>query len=158
MRRLRRAKFALVMAAMAALIAGPASASTTHFTIEYSDEHDCTHEQVIGDTRVSYSADERDNGDGTTTVTIRQHVHGSHLVGVFSGDKYVLNEQRDTVETFTLSTSLGGTVTTKTTFIHYTERQAFMEVPGEDDLHQYLTFTFMPIGDPVLTEERTECR
>jgi hypothetical protein len=148
---------AFVAAALASLIAVPVSARTTHFVIEFSQTHECTHEQVSGDTRVTLWMDTTDNGDGTTTVTTRQHVHGSDLRGAISGDKYVINERSDNVETFVIATT-GGTITTKTTFIHYTERQAFTEVPGQDDLHQYLSFLFGPVGDPILTEERTECR
>lgn len=157
--RRRRWILALALAAAASLVAGPASARTSHFEIEFSDEHDCTHELVSGDTRVTIWMDQTDNPDGTTTVTVRQHTHGSDLRGAISGDKYVINERRETVETFELPTSIGGTITVRTTFIHYTERQAFTEVPGADDLHQYSTYTFLPpLGDPVLTEERTECR
>ena len=148
---------ALLAALITALNAGPVLAGTTHFVIEFSDTHECTHEQVNGDTRVTVWMDETENPDGTTTVTVRQHVHGSDLRGVFSGDKYVLNERTETVEHF-LVDSAGGTITVRTTFIHYTERQAFTEVPGEDDLHQYLTFVLVPLVGPMLTDERTECR
>ena len=139
--------------------ASPASAKTTHDEIEFSRTHECTHEDVIGDTRVKYTTTQTDNGDGTTTVTIKQHSHGSHLVGTFSGDEYMLNEQRDTEQQFMMLTSLGGVAETKTVFIHKGEDQAFTEVPGEDDLHQELSFLIPPFGgDPVLVMEENDCR
>lgn len=148
-----------LMTVVAPFGASPASAKQTHQEVEYSDTHECTHEQVNGDTRVRYTTETTENGDGTTTVTIRQHSHGSHLEGAFSGDEYVLNEQRDSEETFMVSTILGGVVETKTIFIHKGEDQAFTEVPGEDDLHQELSFLIAPItGDPTLVMEETDCR
>jgi hypothetical protein len=139
---------------------GPPSAQAAQeqFEIEYSETHECTHEQVTGDTRVQYTTTTTNNGDGTTTVKIKQHQHGSNLEGIFSGDDYMFNEHQDSEETFLLSTSMGGVVETKTVFIHHGEDQAFTEVPGEDDLHQRLTFAFLPIGDPELIMEDTDCR
>ena len=49
-----------------------------------------------------------DNPDGTTTVTTRQHTHGSQLRGLFSNDKYNFNESMDVIETFLVSTTLSG--------------------------------------------------
>lgn len=134
------------------------AANETHFEIEYSDTHECTHEQVTGDLRVHYTTETTNNGNGTTTVVIKQHAHGSHLEGVFSADEYMMNEVSDTEETFLLNTSMGGVVETRTVFIHKGEDQAFTEVPGEDDLHQRLTFAFLPIGDPEMIMEDTDCR
>ena len=135
-----------------------AQAAENHFEIEFSSTHECTHEQVIGETKVNVTTTEQDNGDGTTTVTVHQHQHSSHLEGVVSGDEYVLNEQQEITETFVINTSLGGVISTHTTFNHKGEEQAFTEVPGEDDLHQRLTFVFLPIGDPELVMEDTDCR
>jgi hypothetical protein len=154
---------ALTAAALMTLVApfggSPANAAQTHEEVEYSDTHDCTHEQIEGDTRVRYTTETTQNNDGTTTVKIRQHAHGSHLEGVFSGDEYTLNEMRDTEETFQVNTTLGGVVETKTVFIHKGEDQAFTEVPGEDDLHQELSFIITPItGDPILVMEDSDCR
>lgn len=149
---------AVALAAAVSLFASPASATTQHFVVEFSDTHACTHEQVSGETRVTIWMDSTENADGTTSVTVRQHRHGSDLRGDFSGDKYVLNERTETEEHFVVDASTGGTFTVRTTFIHYTERQAFTEVPGQDDLHQYLTFTFLPLVGATLTDERTECR
>lgn len=153
---------ALAAGALATLVApfggAPAHAETTHTEIEFSRTHECTHEDVVGDTRVRYTTETRDNGDGTTTVTVRQHSHGSHLRGVFSGDEYMLNEKRDTTETFTVSTTLGGSAETQTVFIHKGEDQAFTEVPGRDDLHQRLTFLIPPVGESVLVMEDNDCR
>ena len=137
----------------------PASAKTSHDEIEFSSTHECTHEQVSGDTRVTYTTQTTQNNDGTTTVTVRQHAHGSHLEGLFSGDEYTMNEMSDTEETFVVSTTLGGVVETKTIFIHKGEDQAFTEVPGEDDLHQRLSFVITPVtGEPMLVMEDSDCR
>jgi hypothetical protein len=134
------------------------AANETHFEVEYSDTHECTHEQVTGDLRVHYTTQTTNNSDGTTTVVIKQHAHGSHLEGVFSADEYMMNEVTDTEETFVLNTSAGGIIETRTVFIHKGEELAFTEVPGLDDLHQRLTFAFLPIGDPELVMEDTDCR
>ena len=149
---------AALMTIITPLGASPAhAANENHFEIEFSDTHECTHEQVIGETKVHATTTETDNGDGTSTVTVKQHQHGSHLEGVFSGDEYVLNEQSEIQETFIISTSLGGVIHTHTTFNHKGEDQAFTEVPGDDDLQQRVTFTFPPVGDPIMVQNTTRC-
>ena len=138
--------------------ATPAHAETFHDEIEFSRTHECTHEDVIGETRVHVTTTTTDNGDGTTTVHVKQHAHGSHLVGFFSGDEYVLNEKTDVDEEFIVSTSLGGAGSTKTTFNHKGEEQAFTEVPGQDDLWQRVTFVIPPLGgDPQIVMADTRC-
>ena len=137
--------------------ASVATAAEDHFEIEFSSTHECTHEQVNGETKVHATTTTADNGDGTTTVTVRQHQHGSHLEGAISGDEYVFNEQSEIVENFVIDTSLGGVVSTHTTFNHKGEEQAFTEVPGEDDLQQRVTFVFPPVGPPTMVQEMTRC-
>ena len=111
-----------------------------------------------GDVKVHMWIDQTDNPDGTTTVTTRQHTHGSQLRGVLSGDKYNFNESQDVVETFLFDTTLGGMITVQTRFIHNGERHAAGEVPGEDDLIQDTTFTIGPLGEVVQTSQQTECK
>lgn len=138
--------------------ASPAHAETYHDEIEFSRTHQCTHEDVIGETKVHVTTTTQENGDGTTTVHVIQHQHSSHLVGVFSGDEYVLNEMTMVQESFVVSTSLGGAGQTKTTFNHKGEDQAFTEVPGEDDLWQRVTFVIPPGGGPPqMVQADTRC-
>ena len=138
-----------------------ASAESTKQTIPFDGPHFCTRENVTGDTKVHTTFDTTDNPDGTTTITTRQHAHGSQLIGNMSADFYVFNERSERIETDTVFGS-GGTFDVDTHFIHMSEAQAFLELPGMDDLKQTTTFTF--VNDPVLgdqffmTGQQSECK
>jgi hypothetical protein len=159
-----RTKLGLVVSIAAlATLAGSLSptsafADSDHQEFMFSETHPCTHEQVVGDTRVDFDSTTQDNGDGTTTVTMTQRTHGNQLVGVLSDDTYVINEHTETTETFIISTSLGGSVSTKSVFIHNGENQANTEIQGLDDLHQRLTWVFAPGGPPMMVEGTSLCK
>lgn len=160
MRRLRRYLAAGIAAsAVGGLFAGTASAETQTFktVVEFSATHQCTGEEVVGETRVHMVITTSENPDGSTHVRVHQQTHGQTLVGLISGDQYVFNNGEDAVSDFDL---VGGTgrVVTRTEFIHQGEDLAFLESPGLDDFHQRLIVTFSPLGPPTIERERTECR
>ena len=138
-----------------------AQAESSKTVIPFDGPHFCTRENVTGDTKVHATFDTQQNPDGTTTVTTRQHAHGSQLVGNMSQDFYVFNERSERVETFLIVGSTG-TIALDTHFIHMSEAQAFLELPGMDDLKQTTEFTF--VRDPVvgdqffMTAQESECK
>ena len=131
--------------------ASPAHAETYHDEIEFSRTHECTHEEVIGDVRIHVTTTTTDNGDGTTSVHVVQHYHGSHLIGTFSGDEYVLNERTEEHLTFVVVTNLGGVGTAKTTVNPQGEGQAFPQGPGQDGPWRRVSFVVPPGGGPRTT-------
>lgn len=161
MTKLRKASsIAAALAAVALVLPSPALAQTQHIhedEVEFASIHNCTGEAVQGDVWVKYTITQTDNGDGTTTVKIKQHTHGQQLLGLISNDWYVFNDAQDTEETFTVFGSTG-TVSTRTDYIHTTEDVAYQEEPGKDDFHQRLAFTFSPLLPPVITKSTSECR
>ena len=147
----KRISLGVILAASAALLvpggAMPVNAASSQEEIPFDSIHFCTRENVTGDTKVHMTVDTQDNGNGTTTITTKQHAHGEQLVGNMSGDFYVFNERSERVET-DLVIGSQGTFDVDTHFIHMSEDQAFLEFPGMDDLKQ--TSTFMFVRDPIL--------
>jgi hypothetical protein len=156
-------KWRYVVAAAALVLplsAAPAFAQTqTHQEeVEFASEHPCTREIVEGDTKVKMTITTTDNGDGTTTVHVRQHTHGQQLLGVVSQDWYVFNENQDSETTETIF-GQSGTVETHTRFIHTTEDLAHQElVQGLDDFHQRLEVVIQPLLPPVVVRDTGQCR
>ncbi|HEX2296566.1 MAG TPA: hypothetical protein VHN37_14835 [Actinomycetota bacterium] len=148
---------AAAVAVAVPLFARPALAETYRDEIVFDQEHECTLENVVGDTKVKITIETKNNPDGTTTVKSTQHTHGSQLRGVISGDKYVFNNSEDVVETFTLLGS-SGSVKSKTIFVHNGESVANLETPGLDDFHQHFSMTFSPLLPPVILKDRAECQ
>lgn len=160
MRRLRHFLAAgIATSVVGAFGAGPASAETQTFKedVEFSTMHQCTGEEVVGETRVHMVITTSENPDGSTHVRIHQQTHGQTLVGVISGDQYVFNSGQDVVSDFDLFGETAQAVI-RTEFIHQGEDLAFMEVPGRDDLHLRLIVTFSPLLPPVVEPQRNECR
>ncbi|MDQ3981762.1 MAG: hypothetical protein M3271_03665, partial [Actinomycetota bacterium] len=85
--------------------------------IEFASEHPCTGEPVTGNTTVHVTIITQENGDGSTTVRVRQHTHGQELFGVISQDRYTLNEAENSDTEFTFFGPSGST-DVWTRFIH----------------------------------------
>lgn len=136
-----------------------AQAQTVHQReVPFGDIHPCTKEPVQGPTDVHMTIITQDNGDGTTTVKVKQHTHGQQMLGDVSLDWYVFNENEDTETEFTLFGS-AGSQEVWTRWIHTSEDVAFQEEPGLDDYFQRTTLFFSPFLPPVLVEdERPDCR
>lgn len=136
-----------------------AQTETVHYDeVEFASTHPCTGEPVEGDTKVKMTITTRDNGDGTTSVHVRQHTHGQQLLGLVSQDWYVFNEAEDTHEQTTFF-GASGSVDVWTRYIHTSEDLAFQEEPGLDDFFQKTTLFISPLLPPVLVEdERPDCR
>jgi hypothetical protein len=146
-----------VVALVLPLTASPAHAETYREDVEFSSVHNCTLEAVQGDAWVKITIETTDNGNGTTTVAMKQHTHGQQLLGLISGDWYVFNNGEDFTDTATIFGS-SGTVYSRTEYIHTTEDVAFQETAGLDDYHQRLKFTFSPLLPPVVTKDTAECK
>lgn len=151
----------LAVALVLPLSATPAAAQaqTVHQDeIPFGSIHRCTGEPVEGDTDVHTTTIIKDNGNGTTTVKVKQHTHGQQLLGTVSQDWYVFNENEDTETEFTLlGPSGGGDIWTR--FIHTTEDVAFQEEPGKDDYFQRTSIVISPLLPPTFVEdERDDCR
>lgn len=148
---------ASILAVALPLLANPAMAETYHNEVEFSATHECTGEQVEGDTKVKVTFNTTENSDGTTTVHTKQHTVGSQLRGLISNDKYTFNNSEDVEETFTILGSFGS-IKFKTIFVHSSENVAYLEQPGKDDLHQKFSATFAPLLPPVVTKDTSECK
>jgi hypothetical protein len=161
----RKITAGIVLAVTAALLVPaaviPASADSTQQEVPFDGPHFCTRENVTGEQKIHITFDTQQNPGGTTTITSRQHAHGEQLLGNVSGDFYVFNERSERVETDTILGSQG-TFSVDTHFIHMSEEQAFLELPGMDDLKQSTEFTF--VRDPLLgdqffiTGQESECK
>lgn len=135
-----------------------AETQTFKFDIEFSREHECTREPVVGDTRVHMVVTTTDNPDGSMHVRVHQQQHGQSLFGAISGDEYVFNEGQDSISDFDIVGGETGQIVIRTEFIHRGEDQAFLEVPGLDDLHQRTVVRVAPFLPPMIEEQRTHCR
>lgn len=160
MTRIRKARAATVASAVALalpLLANPAPAATYQEEVQFSSTHQCTQEPVEGDTKVRMTITTTENSDGTTTVHTKQHTVGSQLRGLISNDKYTFNDSQD-VETTETILGAAGTVETKTIFVHSSEKVAYLEQPGVDDLHQRLDVVITPLLPPTVVMDDTECK
>jgi hypothetical protein len=152
---------ALVSASVAAAVlvrGAPAATSTQMFVIPFSTTHQCTHEQVEGDTRVLLVVTTSDNPDGSIHVRTHQRTHGQTLLGIVSGDEYVFNEGSDVITEFDIAGGETGHGVIRTEFIHQGEDQALADVPGLDDLHQRTVVTITPVGGMTVEPIRSDCR
>lgn len=143
------------------LSATPAAAqATTEHTreIPFGAVHPCTNETVEGLTDLKVTTIMQDNGDGTTTVRVRQHAHAEQMIGAVSLDFYTFNENQNSDTEVTFLGSSGST-DIWTRWIHTSEDLAFQEEPGEDDYFQKTTIFFSPLLPPTIVEdERPDCR
>lgn len=151
----------LAVALVLPLSATPAAAQTQTVheqDIPFGAVHPCTQETVQGPTDLHMTIITQENGDGTTTLKVRQHVHGQQMIGDVSLDYYTFNDNEQSDTEFTL---LGpsGTRDIWTRWIHTSEDVAHQEVPGEDDYFQRTSIVVQPLLPPTIIEdERPDCR
>ncbi|HEX2058049.1 MAG TPA: hypothetical protein VHI71_06730 [Actinomycetota bacterium] len=143
------------------LSATPAAAQAVtehHREIPFGAIHPCTKETVEGPTDLHVTTIMQENGDGTTTVKVRQHAHAEQMIGDASLDFYTFNENQQTDTEVTILSS-GGSTDIWTRWIHTSEDVAFQEEPGLDDYFQKTTIFFSSLLPPTFVEdERPDCR
>ena len=156
------AVIALVAVALP-LAGGTASAETvkTHDKdVVFDAQHECTGENVSGDTTVKMTITTTENDDGTTTVHTHQKTHGQQLEGFPSLDQYTFNGAED-VETTETLLGPSGTSSIKTIFIHNGEGPvgtAVGSLEGMDDFHLRQDLIISPILPPTMVRDSEECK
>jgi hypothetical protein len=151
---------AIAATAMVPFAVSPAQGETvteTQHDVPFSSLHNCTMENVIGDTTVHATITITTGTDGIKQVHFLQRTHGTHMIGANSGDSYNFNNAEDYHEHFTVGNA-GGHVVTRTEYIHHGEGLAHLEQQGEDDFHQRITLLIPATGPPTIVKTEAECR
>lgn len=155
----------MLLAAVAAMTMVPFAVSPalgetvteTQHDVPFSAVHNCTLENVTGDTTMHATVTITTGTDGVKQVHILQRTLGTHMIGVTSGDSYNFNNAEDYHEHFTVGSG-GGHVMTRTEYIHHGEGLANMEQQGLDDYHQRITVLIPATGPPTVVKTEAECR